>query len=113
MFVLIFIPSAETQAMFNELIKNTFTPSFGSWYTDKHFVNDGSEFQNDIGSTPNINSPNYLIAPHQSQVRTGVLNKASDIAVLDSLDVRKYFVRKTVNSIRRILLILIILKVNI
>ena len=78
--------------MFNESLKNSFTLSFDSWYTDRKVVNDGLEFQIDIGSAQNVNSPKYLIAAHQIANRVGVPNKANNIAFFDNLDVRKYFV---------------------
>ena len=51
LFVPTFIPSVETQAMFIEPIKNIYTISFDSKYTDRKLVIDGLEFQADIGST--------------------------------------------------------------
>ena len=50
--------------MFNESIKSSFTLSFDSWTTGRKTVNTGVEFQLDIGSASNINSPKYLIAAH-------------------------------------------------
>ena len=35
--------------MFNDSIKNSFTLSFDSWVTDRKIVNNGNEFQIDIG----------------------------------------------------------------
>ena len=52
----------------------------------------GLEFQVDIGSAQNINSPKYLIAAHQFLARINILNKANNIAIFDNLNVRKYFV---------------------
>ena len=57
LLVPIFIPSAETQAMFDESIKNYFTVSFYSWYTDRKLVNDGLESQIIIGSSQNFIIP--------------------------------------------------------
>ena len=45
--------------------KKTFTLPNDSWYKDRKVVKDGLEFQIDIGSAENVNSPNYLIAAHQ------------------------------------------------
>ena len=41
LFAPIFTPSAETQARFIETIKNDYTISFVSWYTDRKLVSDG------------------------------------------------------------------------
>ena len=61
LFVPTYIPSPETQLMFNDSIKNSFSLSFDSWTTDRKIVNTGLEYQLDIGSSANINSPKYLI----------------------------------------------------
>ena len=42
LFVPSFIPDAETQVMFNDSIKNSFTLSFDSWVTDRKIVNNGN-----------------------------------------------------------------------
>ena len=47
LYVPIFIPSAETQVMFNESIKNNYTYLFDSLNTDRKVVIDGLEFQVD------------------------------------------------------------------
>ena len=77
--------------MFNESIKNSSTLSYGSWYTDRKVVNDGLEFQVDIDSAQNINSPRYLIAVPQFLDRIGVPNKSRNIAIFGKIDVSKYF----------------------
>ena len=53
LFIPIFIPSPETQAFFNESIKNNYTISYDSWTSDRKIVNDGLEFLVAIGSTQN------------------------------------------------------------
>ena len=78
--------------MFNESIKNSFTLSFDSWTTDRKIANTGSEYQVDIGSAANINSPKYLIVAHQTAARSGAANKTTNNAIFDNLDVTKYFV---------------------
>ena len=92
LFVPTFIPSAETQVMFNDSIKNSFNISFDSWTTDRKIVNTDLEYQLDIGSSANINSPKYLIVAHQTAARSGASNKANNISIFDNLDIRKYFV---------------------
>ena len=91
LYVPVFPPSAETQTMFNESVKNNSTIAYDVWCTDRNVVNDGLQFQVDIGSTQNINSPKCLIALHQSFDRMGVSNNARKIAIFDNLDVRKCF----------------------
>ena len=85
------IPSTSTQVMFNEAIMNNYIIIFDSWYTERKISNDGREFQVDIGSAENINSPKYLIAAFQTNART-TPNKASNPAIFDDNHVTKYFV---------------------
>ena len=49
------------------------------------------EYQVDLGSAQNINSPKYLIVAHQTAARA-VGGKLVKNAIFDNLDVRKYFV---------------------
>ena len=88
----IFIPSAQTQAKFNEFFQNNFKSSFDSWYTGRKLVNYVQEFQVDIGSAQNVKSPKHLRAPHRSLARIGVPKQAKNIANFDKSVVRKYFV---------------------
>ena len=92
LFVPTFIPSPEIQVMFNDSIKNSFNISFDSWTTDRKIVNTDLEYQLDIGSSANINSPKYLIVAHQTAARSGASNKANNISIFDNLDIRKYHV---------------------
>ena len=89
-YVPIFIPDAQTQIMFIDSIKNSFTLSFDSWSTDRKTVDTQLEYQVDIGSAQNSNSPNDLITVHQAAGRVGVPNNANNIAIFDHLDERKY-----------------------
>ena len=41
LFVPILIPNTQTQVMFNEVIMNNYTITFGSWYTERKISNDG------------------------------------------------------------------------
>ena len=45
LYVPVFIPSPETQAMFNQSIKSKYSFSYDSWTTDRKIVNDGLQFQ--------------------------------------------------------------------
>ena len=92
LYVPSFIEGTEAQAMFNESIKNVYTISIYSWYTDRKLVNDGLEFQVDIGSAQIIKSPKDPISAHQSSARIGNPNKAKNISNFDNVDRGKYFV---------------------
>ena len=78
--------------MFNDSINKSFSLFFGSWTTDRKIVETGLEYQVDIGSSANFNSPKYLIVSHQTAARSGASNKANNISIFDNLDVRKCFV---------------------
>ena len=91
-FVPILTPNSETQVLFNESIKNNYTLSFDSWYTERKVVTDRGEFQVDIASSQSTNSPKYLIAAHQTENRVGTANKTNNISIFDHVDVKKKFV---------------------
>ena len=98
LFIPQLIPSPETQVIFNEAISQTFTLSYESWTTDRKPVDTAREFQLDISSASNINSPLYLIAAHQKTQRADPVNPASNLsnnrfnnAIFDHVDVRKYY----------------------
>ena len=77
--------------MFNEPIMNKYSISFDSWYTDRKVKIDGLEFQVEIGTAQNNNSPKYLMVDHQTADRLNIPSKANNIAIFDKLDVRKHF----------------------
>ena len=85
-------PWAETQVIFNKSLNNSFILSFDSWTTGYRIINIHFEYQVDFGSAVRVNSPNILIAAHQTKDRAATLNEAIIIAVFDNLSVRKYFV---------------------
>ena len=87
-----FIPDAQTQVLLNDSIRNSFTLSFDSWFTDRKPVDTGLEFQVNIGSAQNVNSPKYLILAHQSLVRIESPNKVNKIAFFVKVDFRNLFV---------------------
>ena len=98
LFIPQIIPSPATQVIFNEAISKTFTLSYESWTTDRKPVDTAREFQLDISSASNINSPLYLIAAHQKTQRPDPANPANNLsnnrfnnAVFDHVDVRKYY----------------------
>ena len=77
--------------MFNESIKNNYTLTFDSWYTERKIVTDGGEFQVDIASPQSTNSPKYLIAAHHTEARVGTSSKRNNVSIFDHVDVTKYF----------------------
>ena len=101
LFIPQIIPSPETQVYFNEAISKTFTLSFESWTTDRKPVDIAREFQIDISSASNINSPLYLIAAHQKTQRPDPANPANNLSnnrfnnsIFDDLEVKKYYSEK-------------------
>ena len=92
LYVSILIPDAETQMMFNDSFKKSFTFSNNSWGTDRKTIDTQLEIQVDIGSAQIVNSPKYLIVAHQTAARIEVPNKTNSIAIFDNLNVRKYFI---------------------
>ena len=89
LYVPIFFPDAETQINFYNSTKSSFTLSFDCWTSGRKTFDAQLEYEIEIGSAQNINSPKYLIVVHQTAARMGVPNKAKNIAVFDNLDVRK------------------------
>ena len=92
------VPSAETQVFFNEAFSITFSIPYQSWTTDRKPVDTAKEFQVDISSASNINSPLYLVAAHQETQRTdpadGTINLSYNRfynAIFDHSTVRKYY----------------------
>ena len=83
------MPDPQTQEMFNDSIKNSFTWFFDSWTSDRKTVDTQLESQVDIGSAQNTNSSKYLMVAQQTAARIGVPNKANNIAVFDNLSIRK------------------------
>ena len=65
---------------------------FDLWITGRETVNIHLGYKIDIGSAPNFNSPKCLIVANQTESRIGVPNKVNNIAIIDSLNVRKYHV---------------------
>ena len=69
LFVPILIPNSDTQVMFNESIKYSYTIRYDSWYVERKLSTDGNELQVDIGSAQNVNSPKFLLAAFQKADR--------------------------------------------
>ena len=85
------IPSVETQLMFNEATQNKNKISFDEGYPERRLLS-YLLVQHDIGSAQQVNSPKYLIAAHQTSLRTTTLDKKINIAIFDNLDLRKNYV---------------------
>ena len=85
------IPSAETQLMFNEATQSNYKISFDKWSTERRIISD-LLVQHDIGSEQNVIQPKYMICAHQTNLRTTTPDKKINIAIFDSLDLRKYYV---------------------
>ena len=96
LFIPQIIPSPETQVIFNDAISQTFTLSYESWTTDRKPVDAAREFQVDISSASNINSPLYLAhqktqKPHPANPANNLSNNRFNNAIFDHVDVRKYY----------------------
>ena len=84
-------PNIETQVMFDESIKNNYTVTYDSWYTERKLSTDGNELQVVIGNAQHINSPKFLIASFQTVNRVGGHIKNNNIAIFDNVNVKKFF----------------------
>ena len=91
LFIPSLITSVETQLMFNETTQNIYKISYDEYFTDRRVISDLS-VQHDIGSAQQVNSPKYLFSAHQMKDRNLTPNKNNNIAILDNLDLRKYYV---------------------
>ena len=97
LFIPQIIPSPETQYIFNEAISKVLSLSYESWTTDRKRVDTAREFEIDISSASNINSPLYLIAAHQNTQRLDPAEATRNLsinrfhfAIFDLVEVRKY-----------------------
>ena len=90
LYVPFFIPSSETQLMFNESIKKNYGICYDDWYTERRVATD-TIYQVDIGSAQSVNSPKYLICALQTASRLNAPNKIINISRFDNLNGRKYY----------------------
>ena len=74
--VTVLIPDSNTQVMFKESIKNNYTTTFDSRYTERKLSTVVNELQVDIGSTQHVISHKYLLGTFQTADRIATLNKA-------------------------------------
>ena len=77
--------------IFNEATQNNYKISYDEFYTERRRRSD-MIVQKDTGSAQQVSGPLYLICAHQTQNRINVPDKNSKIAVIDYLDLRKYYV---------------------
>ena len=83
--------------MFKEATQNSYQISFDEWFSEKRLMSD-LLVQHDIGSAQNVSSPKYMICAHQTSLRTTNPDKKIIIAIIDNLDLRKYYVE--IDSVR-------------
>ena len=77
LLVPILIPDAQTQILFADSVKTSFTLSFDSGSTNRKALGTLLEYQVKIGSAQHFNSPKYLIVAHQAAVRIGTPNNVN------------------------------------
>ena len=85
------IPSVETQLIFNEATQNYYKISYDEWFTERRIISD-TITQLDIGSSQNVQSPEYLIGAHQTRDRIDAPISTKNVAIFDNLDLRKYYI---------------------
>ena len=85
------IPNVETQVMFNEATQTqkNYEISFDEWYTERRILSDTST-QMDIGTSQQVNSPEYLIGAHQTRIRADTANIKNIIAIFDNPNLQYY-----------------------
>ena len=84
-------PSVETQVMFIEATQNNYKTSYDEWFTERRIISD-TITQLDIGSSQNVQSPKYLIGAHQMKDRIDGAISTKNVAIVDNLDLRKYYI---------------------
>ena len=77
--------------MFNKSFKRNYEISYDDWYTERRLATDTS-YQVDIGSAQSVNSPEYLVATHQTAAGFYAPDKNINIERFGNLNVRKCFV---------------------
>ena len=73
-FILLLIPSVETQLMFNEATQNNYKTSYDEYYAGRRLISD-MNVQKDIGLAQQVSSPEYLICAHQTPTRADTPKK--------------------------------------
>ena len=98
LFIPQIIPSPESQVYFKKGISKTFTLSYESWTTDQKPVDTANEFQINVISASNNNSPLYLIAAHQkiqrpdpADLTINLPNNKFNNAFFDQVKIREYY----------------------
>ena len=87
LFVPVKIPITKIQVIFIESIKDNYTITYDSWYTERKLSTDGNELQVDIGSAQNVKSPKNLIGAFQTLDTVGAHSKNNNVAISDNVNV--------------------------
>ena len=85
LYVPSFLPSVETQVMFNEATQNNYKIYYDEWFTERRIISD-TITQLDIGSSQNVQSPKYLIGAHQTRDRIDAPISTKNVSIFDNLD---------------------------
>ena len=85
------IPFVETKLLFIKATQKIHKISYDECYTKRRVILD-KIVQHDIGSTQQVNSPQYFISGHQIPNRIDTPNKNNNILIFDNLDPRKNYV---------------------
>ena len=91
LFVPNFLPSVETQLMFNEATQKNHKIAYDEYSTGRQIISE-MIFQVDIGSAQQVNSPKNLIFAHQMKDRIDPPNKNKNNGIFDHLNLKKYSV---------------------
>ena len=83
------------------LIKNSYTITYDSWFTERKLSTNSNELQVDSGSAPHVNSPKYITGAFETADRTPTPNKAKNIANFDNVNVKKTLLRNRRLSISK------------
>ena len=74
-----------------KLLKKNYRISYDIYFTERGVITDMIT-QLDIRSSQKVQSPKYLIGAHQTRVRSDTCNKNNNIAVMDNLNLQKFYV---------------------
>ena len=77
--------------MFNEATQNIYKLSFDQYYTERRVIKD-MIVQHNIGSAQQVNAPKFLVCADQTIERIDTANKIKNNAIIDHLNLRKYYV---------------------
>ena len=81
------IRNVESQVMFNEATRKNYKISFDEFYTERRVISDQIT-QLGIGTSQEVNSPEYLIGAHQTRARADTANKNINFTMFDNLNLQ-------------------------